>query len=110
MGSINPGNIGPANLAGSFAGGQSNPPVNESRDAGAQKTFQADLKAMAAQASGDVSEADLETDRDADGRMPFGNEHGQAQDESSNQETEDSSPKRAPDAMNERGNQLDLDA
>lgn len=110
MSSINPGNLGPIN-ASSFAGAQKNQSVDQAKEAASDKSFKQDLKTMAAQASGDVADPDFEKDRDADGRLPFSLQQHPQENPAEDEENSGSDKQaKAPDAMEERGNQLDLEA
>ena len=110
MSAIGPGSIGALNLAGSIAGVQRN---NGDKDAAkaqaADKQFQIDQKTMSSKGMDDVAEADLNSDRDTDGREPYDDvpQH--------EERAEDESPSagvRRPslDADGERGASLDLQA
>jgi hypothetical protein len=102
-------NIGAMHLAGSAAGTQAGGADTDAvkQNGSAQKST-ADRDAQSARALGDVGEADLTDDRDADGRQPWGRLSRPAVDgegeEGSRAET------RTPDAIGERGAALDLRA
>jgi hypothetical protein len=101
--------IGGMNLAGSAAGTQrSGADTDSVKQNAANQKAHADRNAQSARTLDDVAEADLSSDRDADGRQPFGLLSRPEPDE----EGEEHSPKtlRAPDAAGERGNTLDLQA
>jgi len=111
MSSIGPSNPVATNLASSFAGAQR---TNSQQDEA--KTGQSAQKFQAAQAEAldkDVAEANMDADRDADGRLGYElNEHPPTE-EAGNDDDGDSTSKsipHAPDAFGERGTTLDLDA
>jgi hypothetical protein len=111
MSSIGLTNIGAGalNLAGSAAGTQrSGADTDSVKKNGADQKATADRNAQSAQTLNDVAEADLSSDRDADGRQPFGLLSRPETDE----ESEENRPKtlQTPDATGERGNALDLEA
>jgi hypothetical protein len=110
MGSINPGNLGPVNLASSVAGAQKNQQTDKAKEAASEKTFKQDLKTIAAQASGDVADPNFEKDRDADGRLPFKDEQHPEENVLEDADTKPEKADKAPDALDERGNKLDLEA
>jgi hypothetical protein len=110
---IGTGNVGPLNLAGSFAGVQraSADPDRDKAESAVQK-FQADQQALAAHGLSDVAEAELTGDRDADGQSAFGSDRSDSSEPAN--PPHDHAPKqqgrRAPDAMEERRTVLDLEA
>ncbi len=110
MGSINPGNFGPINLASSVAGAQKNQQTDQAKEAASEKTFKQDLKTIAAQASGDVADPEFEKDRDADGRLPFKGEQHPEENVQEETETKPKKQNKVSDALDERGNKLDLEA
>lgn len=106
MSTIGPGQFGPINVAGSFAGAQrNNADADRVKETAAARAAQVDLKAAAAKGD-DVSEAELSSDRDPDGRAdyvpkrPDGGDadpgHAGAQD-------------RPVDSSGERGTRLDVE-
>ena len=115
MSAIGPGSLGAINMAGSLAGSQRNTGEADGlKQRSSERSFQIERKAAAAHSLEDVGETDSTPDRDADGRQPFAN----ADDETTETETAIStatsqSPPgkhRSTDALEERGNVLDLDA
>jgi hypothetical protein len=100
--------VGGMNLAGSAAGTQRSGADTDSvkHNAATQKA-NADRNAQSARAL-DVAEADLSSDRDADGRQPLGLLSRPEPDEEG--EERNAKTKRIPDAAGERGNALDLQA
>jgi hypothetical protein len=110
MSAIGPGNVGPLNIAGSFAGAQraSADPDREKAEAAVQK-FQTDQQALAAHGLSDVAEAELAGDRDADGRSALGS-FGSEPTNPPQDHAPEQQGRRAPDAMEERGTVLDLEA
>ncbi|MCG6156646.1 hypothetical protein [Rubinisphaera margarita] len=104
--------LNPAILASSVSGGQQvRSGRNEAAQASSGQDFRSTIEALNSRQSGDVSEASLESDRDADGREALGGE-----DESTDQHEaalknlerlHDS--RRCPDAEQICGNILDLD-
>lgn len=110
MTAIGSGNIGALNLVGSFAGAQrNNATANEASAQAAEKAFQIDAARLTAQTNGDVSETELSSERDADGRMPYEQEHPQS--EKQNEEAANlNALRRSSDAAGELGNSLDLQA
>lgn len=113
MSAIGPASFNAINLAGSVAGSQQNNASEDRvKEAGADRKFQLDQKAMATSSTEDVAETDLETDRDADGRQLYDfDEHEASQEHES---IEDNHPGRkrvrTPDAFEERGLSLDIEA
>ena len=111
MSSIGAASIGGLNLAGSVAGTQRGGVDNKSvtQNAANQKAA-SDRADQSARALGDVSEADLSSDRDADGRQPYGRLSRPAEDTGHDQASESDKRHRISDALGERGNSLDLQA
>jgi len=108
MSTIGPGSIGAMNLAGSFAGAQrSDAHTDRNKANAAEQKFAIDQRAMAAHSSDDVAEADLSHERDADGRQPY-RRTPDAQGDDSDERQEQ--PQHGPDAFEERGRSLDLEA
>ncbi len=113
MSSIGPSNPAALNLAGSFAGAQrTSAQQDEAQAQQAAQRFQVDQSDSNDQ---DVAEADMDADRDADGRQGYYVAAEDQQSQQSDPETGgDSAPggsvKHAPDAFGERGTRLDLDA
>ena len=101
--------VGAMNLAGSAAGTQSSASDTDrvKQNAATQKA-NADRHAQSAHALDDVAEADLSSDRDADGRQPYGRLSRPGADEEGEDNTTETL--RAQDATGERGNTLDLQA
>ena len=111
MSSIGLTNIGAGalNLAGSAAGAQrSGADTDSVKKNGADQKAAVDRDVQAAHALNDVAEADLSSDRDADGRQPFGLLSRPGPDEE--REEKDAKTLQTPDATGERGNALDLEA
>ena len=72
MSTIGAGSIGVLNLAGSLAGAQrNNATADQARGDAAEKSFQIDKARLTAQSMGDISDPELSSDRDADGRLPY---------------------------------------
>ena len=111
MSIIGTGNLGAINLAGSVAGAQqnSNAEANRLKEAAVQRNTKAALEDIAARSLEDVGETDESADRDADGRMPFGNSDSESL-EHADRLGEPQMPRRIQDANGERGQRLDLDA
>lgn len=111
MSSIGAASIGALNLAGSVAGTQRGGVDNDSvtQNAANQKAA-SDRAEQSARALGDVSEADLSSDRDADGRQPYGRMSRPAEDTGDDHASDRGKRHRVPDALGERGNTLDLQA
>lgn len=120
MSAIGPTGMGGVHLAGSVAGLQnSGSNQDRARAESADRSFQISRDAMQVRATEDVSEAELSSDRDADGRMSWNEED--ARDEPAAEETAarkattggsdtSSTHHRAPDAFGESGTRLDLEA
>jgi hypothetical protein len=110
MSSIGITNLGAMTVAGSAAGTQSNAAdTDEIKQNSANQKAVADRNVQSAKALGDVAETDLSSDRDADGREPFGVWRRPGRDDGGHEEGRPDSP-RVPDAAGERGNSLDLEA
>lgn len=108
MSTIGPGSFGPFNVAGSFAGAQrNNADADRVKETAAARAAQVDQQAAAAHGN-DVSEADLSSDRDADGRLPYVMDEAVERDEEAADDQEQSA--RVTDPEGERGLQLDLEA
>ena len=109
MSAIGGGSIGALNLAGSVAGAQRNQATaDQSRAEASGKAFQVDAARMSAQLNGDVSEPELSSDRDADGRLPYEEAAGHPEREPDQPEGEP--VRRSADATGVLGNALDLEA
>jgi len=109
MSLIGAASIGALNLAGSVAGTQRGKVDNESvtRNAANQKAA-SDRDQQSARALGDVSEADLSSDRDADGRQPYGHLSRSAEETGHDHASDPSKRQRILDALGEREITLDL--
>jgi len=110
MSSIGPSHPAAFNLAGSFAGAQRNSAAqDETKAQQASQKFQVEQNQTADK---DVAEAEMDADRDADGRQGWVlAEHPEQSDsESQNSAAGDGDAHHAPDAFGVRGGQLDLDA
>jgi hypothetical protein len=108
MSTIGPGSIGALNIAGSFAGAQrTESQADGAKAAAAQRKFQVDQNAMSAHALEDVGEADLTSERDPDGRLPYG--AGRRSEQGDDDDSQQTAP-RPQDAFGERGATLDLEA
>ncbi len=108
MSTIGPGNIGALNLAGSLAGAQrSDASTDRNKAESAAQKFQVDQKTLTARSLGDVSEADLSSERDPDGRLPY---DGRRKDDSSGKDSANPNSRFAADAFGERGSSLDIEA
>jgi len=112
MSSIGSSNAAALNLASSFAGAQrTNAQQDETKAQQAAQNLQVD---QAGAIDKDVEEADLDADRDADGRQsweaspeePFTEKEQGAGDSA----TANGTTKHAIDALGLRGNRLDIDA
>ena len=107
------GGIGAMNAAASFAGAQrSESDTDRNKEVAAERKFQVDRAAALANSVGDVADPDLSTDRDADGRLPYG-----APDTPDDNRTDEREGHtaflragRCQDAFGERGNTLDVEA
>lgn len=101
--------VGAMNLAGSAAGTQSSTSdTDRVKQNAANQKANADRNAQSARALDDVAETDLSSDRDADGRQPYGRLSRPGLDEEGEESTAETL--HAPDATGERGNTLDLQA
>jgi hypothetical protein len=109
MSSIGFNNIGAMNIASSAAGAQrTEANANNNKAEAAGRKFQVDGQSMSAQSHDDVAEADMSTERDADGREAFGERrHPEAEGEEAKTPRQTST---APDAFGDRGGALDLEA
>ncbi len=115
MSSIGPGNIGAFNLVGSFAGAQrADADADRAKAESADRKFQVDQREFSAHSLDDVTETELSSDRDADGRQLYSDvagqpdaEHGELPDEDS---THSAGKGVRTDAFGERGRLLDLEA
>src|SRR5262245_20614476 len=107
MSAIGSGSIGVFNIAGSIAGAQrNNATANEARAEAAEKSFQLDAATLTAQANGDISEPELSSERDADGRMPYEPERRTDEKEKVSELIE--AGRRSTDLSGDLGNTLDL--
>lgn len=112
MSSIGPSSPAALNLAGSFAGAQQTTAhQDETKAQQAVQKFQAEQTAADEK---DVAEADLDADRDADGRQSLAGFFHEADEleESRGEDAASADPsvKHPPDAFGIRGGQLDIDA
>jgi hypothetical protein len=112
MSSIGSSNPAAANLASSFAGAQrTSSQQDEAKTSQSAQKFQA---AAAEALDKDVAEANLDADREADGRQGYVlDEHPPTEETQPDDEEGGSTPEpnqHAPDAFGERGTSLDLDA
>ena len=107
MSAIGPGQFGPINVAGSFAGAQrNNADADRVKETASARAAQADLKAAASKGD-DVSEAELSSDRDPDGRADYVPERpdgGEADPGDAG-----GSARRPLDPSGERGTRLDVE-
>jgi len=117
MSVIGPGNLGAVNLAGSAAGAQRNAAAESDRlkESGSQRSSEASLKEMSSRSLEDVGQTDESADRDADGRMPFGDGEGELAKPPENSDVAiapDGVTRRRliPDANGQRGRRLDIEA
>jgi len=104
--------VNPAIFASSVSGGQQvRSGRNEATQANAGQDFKSTIEALNNRQSGDVSEASLESDRDADGREAFGgDEEPVDQHQAAMKHLEGlQDSRRCPDAEQICGNILDLD-
>ena len=109
MSSIGSANVGALNLAGSLAGTQrSEADADRVKADSADRKFQIDQQSLSARGMDDVAETDLSTDRDADGRLPYGQMSNP--EDAVQSDGEHSSEHRNRDASGERGIALDLQA
>jgi hypothetical protein len=114
MSVIGSGSLGSFNLAGSVAGSQrNNAGEDRVKETSADRKFQADQRTLSASSLEDVSETDLLSERDADGRLLYSPEESEEQ-ESLEISTSDQSSSRQShrnsDAFGERGISLDIEA
>lgn len=115
MSSISPGSIGALNLVGSFAGAQRNDAeADHAKAESAERKFQLDQRALSAHSLDDVAEAELSSDRDADGRQLYSEPEPQDETDQAAALQEDAAnlvrSAGRPDALGERGRLLDLEA
>lgn len=111
--SINVG-IGAMNAAASFAGAQrTEADTDRNKEVAGERKFQVDRAAALARTEGDVADPDLSTDRDADGRLSYGQPLPPEEDDIGTI-GESTDPlrggSRCQDAFGERGNTLDVEA
>lgn len=107
MSAIGSGSIGVFNIAGSIAGAQRNhATANEARAEAAEKSFQLDADKLTARANGEISDPELSSERDADGRMPY--EAERHTDEKAQESELIEAGRRSPDVSGDLGNSLDL--
>ena len=106
------GGIGAVNLAASFAGAQrTEADTDRNKEVAGERKFQVDRANALAQTVGDVADPDLSTERDADGRLPFGHPD-LPEDRNPDDSGDGSSIRRAArnqDPFGERGNMLDIE-
>ncbi|QDT89134.1 hypothetical protein [Gimesia algae] len=108
MSSINPGAL---NINSSFAGAQrSDASVDKQKAEAAAQNMSIDKKTMTDQQLHDVGDPDASGDRDADGRMPLGQEEETGQEAHSETEEQEDHTTHHPDAEGNLGTHLDLDA
>lgn len=114
MSVIGPGNVGALNLASSVAGAQRNTAdAGNVKQEASQRKFQIDRTEATAKSLEDVSETESSPERDADGRRLYtdaGNPIEQDGDEQHSASLSSVSNRRSPDAFEERGGALDLEA
>ena len=113
MSVIGPGSLGAFNLAGSVAGSQrNNSGEDRVKETSSDRKFQADQRTMSANSLEDVSETDLLSERDPDGRLPYSAFEHEEQDSLELSTTDQSSrqSRRNSDAFGERGISLDVEA
>jgi len=106
------GGVGALNTAASFAGAQrTESDTDRAKEVAAERKFQVDRATARDQSLGDVADPDLSTDRDADGRLPYGPPPAPEETDA----TEEQGPQtlrrsgRCQDAFEERGNVLDVE-
>lgn len=104
--------IGGLNAAASFAGAQrTDADTDRNKEVAAERKFTVDRAAALDKSLGDVADPDLSTDRDADGRLPYGASPEPGDDRTSKGGSRDAQRQaRAFDAFGERGNMLDVEA
>ncbi len=112
MSSIGSSNPAAFNLASSFAGAQrTTSQQDETKSQQAAQKFQVEQTEAIDK---DVVEADLDADRDADGRLSWGaspgESHAEDQQDASDSETAERPTQHATDALGLRGGHLDVDA
>ncbi len=108
MSTIGTGNVAGMNLAGSIAGAQRNNAMTDRlKEAASDAKFQIDQNSLSSKALDDVAEASDQTERDADGRLPYSPTRQRQEDGNSRQSHHSTSPR---DVMGERGTTLDLEA
>lgn len=114
MSVLGPGPVTPDPWAAQAAGSQrSGATTDEEKSVSAQGKAAADREARTERALGDLSEADLSPDRDADGRMPYDEPQSETPPQSAaphDSAAAPGSPPRAPDATGTLGTRLDLEA
>ena len=119
MSVIGPGNLGALNIAGSLAGSgaqKTNATDGELKQNAANRSAQINRDATTAHATEDVGETESAPERDADGRLPFGDVEQDESVESTNDpqseagQSKNGTTRRSVDAFGERGSVLDLDA
>ncbi|TWU09098.1 hypothetical protein CA54_43380 [Symmachiella macrocystis] len=112
MSSIGPSNPAAFNLASSFAGAQRT--TSQQEESKAQQAAQKFQVEQTEAIDKDVVEADLDADRDADGRQSWeaspGGSHLEEQQDASDSKTAEKTTKHATDALGLRGGRLDVDA
>lgn len=112
MSSINPGASGLAGAISSAAARGAN--ANRTAGDAAQTQFHLTTESLARQASGDVEAGNASSDRDADGRTPYGPD-GRPSQNAADDDTGNASPPhgaagRSTDLSGQAGRTLDLDA
>lgn len=113
MSVIGPGSLGAIHLAGSAAGSQRTQAGDDDvKASAADRKMQADRDRQAAASHEDVAEADLMSERDADGRLPWSYEEEDLQQDSASEEGGSGGSgrrRKTSDAFGERGTRLDLE-
>ncbi|MFK7779239.1 MAG: hypothetical protein QM501_14130 [Gimesia sp.] len=110
MSSIDPSAV---NLNSSFAGALRNDAsVDKQKAEAAQQNMSIDKKSMTDHQLHDVGNAEKSGDRDADGRMPSGDEEVEAQEEAepTDEAPQEDHTEHPADTSGELGTHLDLDA
>lgn len=104
--------IGGLNAAASFAGAQrTDADTDRNKEVAAERKFTVDRAAALDKSLGDVADPDLSSERDADGRLPYGGSPEPGDDRTGRDERRDAQRQtRAFDAFGERGNTLDVEA
>ena len=113
MSVLGPGSLGSLNLASSVAGSQRNNSAEDRlKETSSDRKFQTDQRTLSVKSLQDVSETDLHSERDPDGRLLYSSEEQEEQEAPESFTTDQSSrqSRRNSDAFSERGISLDVEA